>query len=385
MKIRHYLRYPIDIARAKNRLSDRSAGTSVFGNRPIVLDLYTPDLLIDCGRHFASIAHYAAQHQSALIIRCQRLLLAAIAHKPFGTQALEMQNVSWVGDDQLVPANAVVMTDVANRDVTRRLNGQPITTMLIGKDFMIGDDIAPAGSVMPYPMHPAILKFADRSCLLASRATSNRSGLFFAGSQRAKYGRDVMRKGFDVLNRLEILDCVRQTYEQRIVTQRSEVQSADRMPIILPPTEAGDAAVPISTDQWLPTLAQHQFFLCCPGIAQPMCHNIIEAMSVGVIPVVEYPERFCPMLIDGQNAITYRGRQGLHAAIERIDAMDRDVIAAISERVSTYYDEHLDGERFIGRLLSETNERRPSAICLPFHDENLTAMKSIKLAAAAVA
>ena len=206
MKIRHYLRYPLGIIRAKRLLSHRdNAGDNVSDNarehsgRPVALDLYTTDLLLDCGRHFSALAHYAAANASPMVLRCTRITLAAIAHKPFGAQMLEMPNVSWVGPREPLPADAMVLTDLSPKpnsaggsklaNVEMNLSkldsiGRPSTacspiTLLIGKDTP-GDC-----PVMPYPMHPGVLKFAVRDQLEASRGIKNRRGIFFSGSQRA--------------------------------------------------------------------------------------------------------------------------------------------------------------------------------------------------------
>jgi hypothetical protein len=106
-----------------------------------------------------------------------------------------------------------------------------------------------------------------------------------------------------------------------------------------------------------------------------MCHNIIEAMSVGVIPIIEYPERFSPHLIDGETAICYRGQDGLAEAIARVDQMSTDAIRRLSKNVSAHYDRYLDGAKFLGELLGQSGNEAPASISLPFHDENLTAMQ----------
>ena len=37
----------------------------------------------------------------------------------------------------------------------------------------------------------------------------------------------------------------------------------------------------------------------------PMCHNIIESMAVGVIPITNYPEWFDPDLEHMKNCIVF--------------------------------------------------------------------------------
>jgi hypothetical protein len=55
--------------------------------------------------------------------------------------------------------------------------------------------------------------------------------------------------------------------------------------------------------------------------------------------------------------------------------MSAGKILQMSENVAAHYDQHLDGAKFLGGLLAQSAESTPASISLPFHDENLTAMK----------
>jgi hypothetical protein len=140
-------------------------------------------------------------------------------------------------------------------------------------------------------------------------------------------------------------------HEQPIVLADSRVQS-------------------IAASQWLTTLAKTRFFVCCPGASQPMCHNLIEAMSVGTVPLIEYGDRVTPQLRDGENAICFQGKAGLLNAIDRIDQLSSDEMLRLSRGAARFYDEHLCGKNFLAALRDGRLDLSSRRICMPFHDRN---------------
>lgn len=48
----------------------------------------------------------------------------------------------------------------------------------------------------------------------------------------------------------------------------------------------------IPAQKWLDVVAKSDFFLCAPGVQIPLCHNAIESMAVGTIPITNYPDWF---------------------------------------------------------------------------------------------
>ena len=361
MKLRHIARYPFDIGRAKRIVSGKCDVASRCNGRPICLDIHSSNLMVDCGRHFASIAHWASEIDSPVILRCGKVLLAAVGHKPFGAKMLGMANVQWTSKESELPDDGLILIDVPQTESSRRFGDQQTIQMLIGKDIL---DHCPS---VPYPMHPSVAPYATQEQIEACRIVKQRRGILFAGSQRAKYGRPVLGRDFGVLNRIEILTALRKMFAERVVNLVGDYDAEPRIPIVLP--EPSHQNIPV--ELWLPTLGAHQFFLACPGIAQPLCHNLIESMSVGTIPIIEAGDRLVPELQDGVNAIRFRGYQGLREAVHRIDALSDREIQAISSNVVHYYDTHLSGSRFLKRLCDHRISHGIQQISLPVHSENL--------------
>lgn len=102
----------------------------------------------------------------------------------------------------------------------------------------------------------------------------------------------------------------------------------------------------IGDDEHLPDMGTYaqllrrsNFFLACPGTAFPMCHNLVESMLVGCIPIVQRPELTGMGLTPGVDCLSFRDSASLlevvrdcfHMPAERIAAL-RASLGAVVER-----------------------------------------------------
>jgi len=110
----------------------------------------------------------------------------------------------------------------------------------------------------------------------------------------------------------------------------------------------------IEPENWLDTLAMADFFLSPPGIVMPMCHNIIEAMAVGTIPITNYPEWLDPPLRHMEDCLVFDQRADLVARLRAALALDQGEIARLRRNVISYYGAHMRPDTFI-----EREERHP--------------------------
>ena len=73
----------------------------------------------------------------------------------------------------------------------------------------------------------------------------------------------------------------------------------------------------------------------------PMCHNIVEGMAAGCIPITNYAGWFWPPLTDGENCLTFTDPPSLLAAVRRALSLPAGEIARLRAGVLEYYDTHL--------------------------------------------
>jgi hypothetical protein len=108
----------------------------------------------------------------------------------------------------------------------------------------------------------------------------------------------------------------------------------------------------IDEHDWLSILSSSSFSLCLPGVHMPMCHNIIESMAVGTIPITQYGYLFNPPLVHGVNCINFVDEQDLLQKIIEIETMTDSSIEEIKNNVIDYFINHLDPTNIIKEIES---------------------------------
>ena len=85
------------------------------------------------------------------------------------------------------------------------------------------------------------------------------------------------------------------------------------------------------------------FYLALPGILIPQSHNLIEAMSVGCIPVIHktYADLMYPPLTHMENALVYDSFQKLNELILESFKIEEELIKVLHENVINYFSKHL--------------------------------------------
>ncbi len=233
-----------------------------------------------------------------------------------------------------------------------------------GKVVRIDCDIASAAPrdtpwmMMPYPMHPLIYASGRDRDLRSLQRGDRPMRIFFAGN----VDRDVytssrsmraIRRRFGMLDRVRVIDSLVDGLGDgvRRIKRAEELQrivaAGPSRTCIL----ATDRSVRIGIDDWLATLAKCEVFLAPPGVFTPLCHNAIEAMAVGCVPLTNYPEWFTPRLEHMRNCVHFTDEADLIGKAKMALDMEPAALAEIRENVIEYYDRFLDPDRFLERLL----------------------------------
>jgi hypothetical protein len=109
---------------------------------------------------------------------------------------------------------------------------------------------------------------------------------------------------------------------------------------------------PIKMEDIRELLSHFNFYLCCPGVVMPLCHNVIEAMSVGTIPLIEreYAEVMYPNLENKVNAIIFEDLERLNEILEDVFQLKEEKISEMRNHVLTYYENFLSPESVVKNI-----------------------------------
>lgn len=226
-------------------------------------------------------------------------------------------------------------------------------------DYAPGLETGEDDFVVPYGMHPQLVLSTGyeriRRLSASLRDRPRTIGLLFAGSLNpALYDKPALHRGrYGKLDRCRIVSrLVADVPRHRPTASAALAEGPARLPVIV---DSATCKVPRS--EWLATIASADFFLCPPGGIMPMCHNIVEAMSVGTIPVTNYPEWFFPPLEPDRECLAFESHEDLVRLVERIAAMPPARVEAMRAACIAYYDRHLDHVTVAGRVRAHRADR----------------------------
>jgi hypothetical protein len=224
--------------------------------------------------------------------------------------------------------------------------------------------------LMPYPVHPVHQGLDLRDRLRKYRASEKRMRVFFSGD-REGYVKNRIRYPRPKLPRLDVINAILQEMGEKVLL----VQGGRHLASVCAHGYANQCLIMdqnqprIDETHWLQTLATSDFFLCPPGFVMPMCHNTVEAMAVGAIPIINYPEWFDPHLEHLKNCIAFEDKDDLLRSLNEVLQMDGEEISRMRRQVIDYYDDHLAPEAFVRRIESSA---RGKVIVLMITDANVS-------------
>lgn len=176
------------------------------------------------------------------------------------------------------------------------------------------------------------------------------SRIFFGGNTRpCGYGDGPVNRVYKVMNRVHVMETVKGyiPQEEQCLIQ----QPFDALPeITFSCVETQYFKIPF--DQWMQTMMQADFFLACPGTKMPLCHNLVEALCCGTIPIIQYHRYLSPELKDGINCLTFHDEESFKQALQRAVDMPQEEIQRLRTGALGYYQQHLTEGKFAHKLLN---------------------------------
>jgi hypothetical protein len=215
-------------------------------------------------------------------------------------------------------------------------------------------------AVMPYFAHPGMLKRIDGRMVVdgcAKRAI--RVG--FAGTVTAQHARIV---GFDIHDRSAILEHLLEQFGDFTEYAGNPSTWRPSRPIVLAtsiPSATGSngySNYSLVRDDYLDFLASTDFALAPPGLDMPHSHNLVEAMSQGAIPILNYANWLSPRLQHGVNCLQFQNLAELSTTVQAALEMPLSRIYDMRAEVLRYYESFLRPDS-VGRQILQ---RQPSTL-----------------------
>jgi len=213
--------------------------------------------------------------------------------------------------------------------------------------------------LFPYMLHPTFYNWDYDLKLDEWRAEKRSVRVLFSGNMGPRYGTSQIWERFQKHSRMEVVT----TLLQGLTAEEINIVAAEtELPGLLTQEDVGFVCIDnskgfrIPKREWLSFLGKTDFQVCPPGVDMPLCHNVVEGMSVGCIPILEYPEYFDPPLRDNEECLAFSGKRELLRAVRRCLDMDEAEIRRLRRRVLHYYETHLQAEAF-GRKLAGLQKR----------------------------
>ena len=209
----------------------------------------------------------------------------------------------------------------------------------------------------PLFMHPRVAAAAASSG--AGETDAPRPARIFFGGNTAhgKYDKPILRDVYGMLTRREMLEtaCAAVPCDgvHRPADAAAWLDSPAYHPFVL--CETQHCGIP--PRRWLEALAKADFFLACPGVGMPLCHNLIEAMAAGCVPILQYAAYLTPPLDDGVTCMAFADARSLGEVVAAVLAMSPERIRGMRANVRRHYQDFLTPGRFSQRLFGGPRDR----------------------------
>lgn len=238
-------------------------------------------------------------------------------------------------------------------------------TYLIDFDYYDAQKNHARGVFMPFYLHPNIYRSTLYRRVVEMRSKPRTIRVVFDGSLNDSYER--IRR-YSILTRNEIVDAVLDNFPRDSVevTNRKHLDLARRSgehSIVIAATYNSRNTLKkhlLDQHEYLDFVAESDFFLCAPGLI-PHSHNIVEAMSVGTVPILNYGHLFQPPLTDGLHGFFFSTTADLVSVIRRVLAMTEAEINDMRRHAAEFYDTKLSPSAWVQQL-SASFETGPESL-----------------------
>lgn len=176
------------------------------------------------------------------------------------------------------------------------------------------------------------------------------SAIFIGNGKDCSYSRPENEELFHVINRMKLLAMLRGNRRACEVASEKDLHHASSGRIMI--ADSKNCGVPM--ERFRNTLGSFRFFVAAPGAFMPLCHNLIEAMSVGCIPILQRNyANLLPGLKGGENSIIFDDERDFHESIEIALSLPESVAQRMSDQVDSFYNKNFSPSSIVDRIADD--------------------------------
>lgn len=182
---------------------------------------------------------------------------------------------------------------------------------------------------VPYTFHPNYFLKDDFDIDLTK---TRRITCFFSGNiEPDEYDRRELPLLFGISSRYQVIKYIKSEFQTE-----GYLEAGEQYIVI---NDVRKRSIDLSS--YLKALSESNFFLSVPGVVMPQCHNIVEGMRCGTIPITQYPNVFYPVLNHGQNCLVFSDLRDLAILLRSLGDISRERIEIMRKSVLEYYQLYL--------------------------------------------
>lgn len=190
-------------------------------------------------------------------------------------------------------------------------------------------------NALPYIMHP------NNYLMEETQTMPKKVGILMSGNFDQKiYDTNIISNNFGIMNRWQIYQEIIKNDNLLAINGKELIDNLDsenfKKSFVLMKWQTG--AIPIN--KWRYYLSSAEFIFCAPGMTMPMCHNLLEGMSVGVIPILNYANWLNPSLTDGVNCFVFQNSDDIKKVIDKVLSLSEDEKQILRNNVIEYYNKY---------------------------------------------
>jgi hypothetical protein len=219
-------------------------------------------------------------------------------------------------------------------------------------------DPPPGALVMPYFCHPWVYEKRIHERFPALRTLPKQQRVTFIGTA-VPWAYPTLAGFPDLLPRAEVIEAAVAALPGQTTVLRSRealrgysLGSSDLLLVLNECTEDNLDKHVLTLPGYLDIVARSWCFIAPPGCSMPFAHNLIEAMAVGSIPIVNYGHLLRPPLEDGRNCFAFQSAEDLADVLRRVTRAEERDLERMRQETLSYYRDVLSTQSF-GTALRE--------------------------------